>query len=677
MRDSRQPVKKSNPSDNNCKLAINMINAIKSSLIFRMLIIFLPAGLLLLGCAAYIGLNITPEAGLFHIGNLSEITAPQITPPHLLTAFNTLQEHQIKVIFLLLGVSLLGSWKLARTHIRNQRIETELRIGSIAFESEQPMVITDAYGIILKVNQIFSETTGYALKEVVGQPTRLFKSNRHNAEFYREMWVKINQTGTWQGEVWNKRKNGELYPNMLHIYAVKGQGDDITHYVGSYTDLTERKEAEEQIMNLAFYDPLTDLPNRRLLLDRLSSALAFSLRNSKDGALLFIDLDRFKILNDTLGHDSGDLLLQQAGLRLKTCVREVDTVARIGGDEFVVMLEDLHQQEAAKQTKFIAEKILTALSQPYQLGAHEFHCSASIGITLFSNAGKSLQEQLKQADIALYQAKNAGRNRLCFFDQSMQEAVNQRAELESELRLALKNKQFYLSYQAQLNSSGHVLGAEVLLRWTHPERGTILPAEFIPVAEESGLILEIGLWVLKAACEQLKRWQADSATRDLVLSINVSARQFSHPGFALQVQITLQEYDIIPERLKLELTEGMLLNNFDESIITMNTLRKIGVQFALDDFGTGYSSLQHLKRQPLAQIKIDQKFIHELATNSSDQAIVRTIIAMANGLGMEVIAEGVETEAQRTFLLQNGCTNYQGHLFGKPGTLSQFEAMLQ
>ena len=579
---------------------------------------------------------------------------------------------------------LLAVWFFAIRSARSwaaerREAEAELRIAAVAFESQESIMITDADTVILRVNQAFTEITGFTSEEAVGQTPRLLKSGHHNADFYRAMWETLQRTGTWQGEVWDRRKNGEVYPEWLTISAVKAGNGVVTHYVGAHVDMTEHKAAEESIKNLAFYDPLTDLPNRRLLMDRLQHTLASSARSGRKGAVLFIDLDNFKDINDTLGHDIGDLLLQQTAQRLESCLRESDTVARLGGDEFVVMLEDLseHALEAAAQTKTVGEKILATLGQPYQLAKHEYNSTPSIGATIFSDHGQSGEELLKQADIAMYQAKKAGRNTLRFFDPQMQDAINARATLESELRKALENHQFQLYYQIQVDSSHRPLGAEALIRWIHPLRGMVSPAQFIPLAEGTGLILPIGLWVLETACTQLKAWEQDALTRDLVLAVNVSAKQFHQADFVAQVQAAVQHHAINPMLLKLELTEGMLLENIEDTIATMNALKEIGVQFSLDDFGTGYSSLQYLKRLPLDQLKIDQSFVRDIVIDSSDKAIVSTIIAMAQSLDMDVIAEGVETEEQRQFLLDEGCTHYQGYLFGKPVPIEQFEALLK
>ena len=452
----------------------------------------------------------------------------------------------------------------------------------------------------------------------------------------------------------------------------------ILGYTYIHEQFIERTASEGKINHLAYYDQLTDLPNRLLLLDRLLQALASSARSGKYCALLFLDLDNFKNLNDTLGHDMGDILLKQATQRLKSCIREGDTVARLGGDEFVVMLLDLNEQsiESAAQTKAIGEKILAAIGQPYQLEKNYFRCTGSIGATVFKGHQQTQDELMKQADIAMYQAKKAGRNALRFFDWEMQESISARVALEDDLHNALKFHQFHLHYQIQVDKSGRPLGAEALIRWVHPVRGMIYPGQFIPLAEESGLILPLGQWVIEKACTQIKAWQQDARTRDLALAVNVSAKQFHQADFVNQVQAAVQHHAIPLGLLKLELTEGMLLENIELVISTMNSLNEIGVRFSLDDFGTGYSSLQYLKRLPLDQLKIDQSFVRDISTDSIDKTIVSAIIAMAQILNMDVIAEGVETEEQQQFLLNSGCVNFQGYLFGRPVPIDQFEAIL-
>ncbi len=573
---------------------------------------------------------------------------------------------------------IVGSVVTARDVTALKKAESELRISAIAFETQEGVLITDAQSMILRVNTAFTRITGYSADEVVGKTPRILSSGRQDAAFYEDMWESITRLGSWEGEIWNKRKNNEVYPEHLRITAVKNHEGIVKNYVATLTDITMSRDAAEEIQHLAFYDTLTGLPNRRLLLDRLKLALASSARTGKEGALLFLDLDNFKILNDTLGHDIGDLLLKQVARRIESSVREGDTVARLGGDEFVVMLEGLSDQtqEAAAQTESVGSKILAVLNHPYELASHEYKCTASIGVTLFRSHDTVLDELFKQADIAMYQAKKAGRNALRFYDPEMQSVINARVTLENDLHKAIEQQQFQLYYQVQVDSSRLPLGAEALIRWLHPEQGIVSPANFIPLAEETGLIIPIGLWVLDTACAQLKAWQLNTLTQDLTLSVNVSAKQFHEPTFVAEVQDAIKRHSIDPTMLKLEPTESILLENIDEAVATMNALKAFGVRFALDDFGTGFSSLQYLKKLPLNQLKIDQSFVRDLVLDANDQAIVRTIIAMAQSLNLEVIAEGVETEQQQLLLQGNGCNHYQGYLFGKPVPIEEFEADL-
>ena len=559
-----------------------------------------------------------------------------------------------------------------------KQAEAELRIAAVAFEAQEGMIVTDAKATILRVNDAFTRITGYAAEEVIGRNPRILQSGHQDRSFYTAMWESLNQQGAWSGEIWNKRKSGEIYPESLSITAVKDIEGNVTNYVASLTDITLSKTAAIEIQHLAFNDPLTNLPNRRFLLDRLKQELDSSTRTGRKGALLFLDLDNFKVLNDTMGHDTGDLLLKQVAERLTTCVRQCDTVARLGGDEFVVLLEELseHLLDAAAQADAIANKILTTLCQPYRLDGHVHSSSASIGVTLIDDHKLRIEDLLKQADIAMYQAKQEGRRTVRFFDQQMQENINARVKLEEELRHALSHNELLLYYQIQTHQD-QVIGAEALVRWQHPQRGLVPPIEFIGLAEETGLILPLGSWVLETACTQLKAWQGSSLTHDFVLSINVSARQFFQAGFIDQVNAAIQRHGINPGFLKLELTESMLLHDIEDTITTMTALKEIGVRFSLDDFGTGYSSLQYLKRLPLDQLKIDQSFVRDIDVDSRDQAVVRTIIAMAQSLELDVIAEGVETEEQKQRLLSKGCTHFQGYLFGKPMPIGEFEALLK
>ena len=556
-----------------------------------------------------------------------------------------------------------------------KQAEVNLLIAAAAFESQESMMITDAQGTIQRVNRAFTETTGYSAEEVVGQKANLLKSGRQDDDFYREMWTAIQSTGSWQGEIWDRRKNGEEYPKWLTISAVKADDGTVLHYIGSHFDISDRKKAEEKIHELAYFDQLTRLPNRTLLTDRLKQAMLASARSKQHGALVFIDLDNFKTLNDTLGHDQGDLLLKQAALRLTQCIREGDTVARLGGDEFLVLLSNLSTSEkrAAIEVEAIAEKMLAALKEKYHLNKVAFHCTASMGITLFKGRSSSVDNLMKQADLAMYKAKEAGRNALRFFDPHMELAVKERAALEEDLRRAIEDKQFLLHFQAQVSSDGRMTGAEVLARWQHPARGMVSPAEFIPLAETNGLILPLGNWVLETACAQLAKWANDPGTAHLSLAVNVSASQFRQADFVEQVQAALQAAGASPYLLKLELTESMLVDNVQDIIEKMYALKASGVSFSLDDFGTGYSSLSYLKKLPLDQLKIDQSFVRDVLIDPNDAAIAKTIVALAHSMGLGVIAEGVETAAQRDFLAVSGCHNYQGYFFSRPLPIHDFE----
>jgi diguanylate cyclase (GGDEF)-like protein/PAS domain S-box-containing protein len=469
--------------------------------------------------------------------------------------------------------------------------------------------------------------------------------------------------------------NGQLLWASISGEPLFDVDGTFTGYRGSGRDISARKAAEAEIERLAFYDSLTDLPNRRMLMDRLGRALVASQRNLHHGALLFIDLDNFKALNDTLGHHRGDMLLTQVAARLKECVRDVDTVARLGGDEFVVMLEELSADavEAAGQAELVARKVLYQLSQPYSLDNHQIHSSPSIGVTLFFQQQHSVEDLLKYADLAMYQAKGAGRATLRFFDPSMQAAASARVALEADLRQGLSRQEFALHYQRVVDEHGNTTGAEALLRWSHPERGSVSPAEFIPVAEQTGLILPLGQWVLEMACAQLVAWSTRPHTQKLSIAVNVSARQFKHPDFSTHILNLLRVSGANPYRLKLELTESLLLSDFDEVIAKMSELRSIGVSFSLDDFGTGYSSLSYLKLLPLDQLKIDQSFVRDVLTDSNDAAIARTILNLARSLDLGVVAEGVETAGQRDFLLRHGCKAFQGYFFGRPGPIDALE----
>ncbi|MBU1777933.1 MAG: EAL domain-containing protein, partial [Gammaproteobacteria bacterium] len=555
--------------------------------------------------------------------------------------------------------------------------EEELRIAAVAFSSQSGMVITDAQAHIVRVNPAFTRLTGYSEAEVIGKKPALLRSGRHDEMFYQRMWSALLGKGYWQGEIWNKRKNGQVYAEMLTITAINDPDGCPTHFVGSFTDITESKMAEAEIHRLAYYDALTTLPNRRLLQDRLSQAIAATARSGLYGAIFFIDLDNFKTLNDTRGHDVGDLLLLEVAQRLCAMVREGDTVARLGGDEFVVLLEDIGTDpgEAAALAKQVGDKMREAIDRPFLLNGYEYLCKLSIGVSLF-HAQDTVENLLKHADLALYQAKNAGRNTLRFFDPAMQAALEKRNAMETELQQALKQNQLVLYYQPQVDAARRVVSVEALLRWQPPQRGLLLPDEFIGVAEDTGLILPVGKWVLETACAQLKKWEMDERSKSMQIAVNVSSRQFRQADFVGQVQGVLARSGVDPACLKLELTESLVLEDVDESIAKMNAIKQLGVHFSMDDFGTGYSSLSYLAQLPIAQLKIDRSFICNLPGKSNDELITRTIISMANGLAMHVIAEGVETEAQREFLAAHGCNAYQGYLFSRPLPVSELEAQL-
>jgi len=559
-----------------------------------------------------------------------------------------------------------------------KRNEEALRIAAIAFESQEGIMVSTPDGVIIKVNQAFTTLTGYSAAEAIGKTPHLLSSGQHNKAFYQSMWSTLQQTGYWQGEIWNRRKNGHIFAEWLTISQVTAPDGRVSHYVGTFSDITANEKAAAEIHRLAYYDLLTQLPNRRLLEDRLGQALASASRNKQKGAILFLDLDNFKVINDTCGHAVGDLLLVEVARRLLQVVRKGDTVARLGGDEFVVLLEDLSAdtQQTTVLIEQIGAKILTELARPYLFEGYEFHCTASIGASVYSERDETSEALLGHADIAMYHSKKAGRNALSFFDPAMQAAVSLRAALEKDLRHALEQRQFLLHFQSQVCHDGKIIGAEVLLRWHHPVRGMVSPLDFIPLAEDTGLILPIGQWVLDTACRQLKLWECDAATSHLQLAVNVSARQFRQADFVELVKQTIARHAIKPALLKLELTESLVLDDVDDTITKMTRLKEIGLRFSMDDFGTGYSSLAYLTRLPLDQLKIDQSFVRNMDVKPRNAVIVQTIIGMANNLGMEVIAEGVESEAQRHYLELQGCPCCQGYLFSKPVPIEQFETLL-
>jgi diguanylate cyclase (GGDEF)-like protein/PAS domain S-box-containing protein len=558
------------------------------------------------------------------------------------------------------------------------RQESELRVAAAAFESQLAMLITDARASILRVNQAGQRLTGYAVAELLGQHPRMLLPLRVRAETEARWFSSVAADQSWEGECPILDREGREVPALVSVAAVRSSDGTVSHIIYTATDITERKRAEDEIRQLAFFDPLTRLPNRRLLLDRMGHALVTGARSGLSGAILFLDLDKFKTLNDTRGHAVGDQLLACVGERLRQSVRECDTVARLGGDEFVILLEGLEADPvgAADQVGHITAKIQLALNQAYLLDGEEHHSSPSMGVAMFRGQDAGADELLRQADLAMYQAKAAGRNTVRFFDPGMQAAVTAHARLEADLRLALTLNQFELHHQTQVDAAGQVTGTEALLRWRHPARGMVSPADFIPMAEESGLILPLGQWVLATAVETLQRWALQPALAGLTIAVNISARQFHSPQFVPEVLALLDRPGLDPQRLKLELTESLLLENVDAVIAKMHALKARGVSFSLDDFGTGYSSLAYLKRLPLQQLKIDQSFVRDIFEDENDVAIVRAIVTLGQSLGLQVIAEGVETVGQHQFLAGIGCEAFQGYLFARPQPVQSVEQRL-
>ncbi|KAF0205126.1 MAG: diguanylate cyclase/phosphodiesterase with PAS/PAC [Gallionellaceae bacterium] len=561
---------------------------------------------------------------------------------------------------------------------RRKQHEDALRIAAATFETQDAIVITDTLGNIVRVNRAFSDITGYSAKEVLGKNPRIMSSGRHDRSFYIEMWQRLLRTGNWAGEIYDRRKSGEVYPKWMTITAVKNEQQETTHYVAIFSDITARKRIEEEIHNLAFYDALTKLPNRRLFLERFRTALTASARRNDYGSVLFIDLDRFKSLNDTFGHDYGDLLLIEVGARIKSCVREMDTVARFGGDEFVVLIESSGSDpnDATRKISLVAEKVREALARPYDLKGHEHHSSPSIGICLYHGNDDTLEALIEHADMAMYQAKNSGRNAVRFFDPIMQKNAATHDALENDLHYAIELQQMHLHYQIQVDSNNRPQGAEAFLRWKHPEQGMFMPGQFLPIAEESDVIIKISRWVLQSACRQLALWGRDAKTRNLTLTINISAKHFGQPDFVSEVTDILKIHQANPTRLKLELSEKLVLTEVNSTVDKIRALRNLGVKVAMDNFNTVYSSLSFIKELSSDQLKIHQEFVQGLTTESGDTRLVQTLIDLAKSLELDIFAEGVETEAQRTFLEKHDCNLYQGYLFGKPMSIEEFDAVI-
>ncbi len=551
---------------------------------------------------------------------------------------------------------------------KQKQAEEQLRLAAITFESQQGIMITDKNFNILQVNKAFTEITGFSQEKVLGKNPRILASGRHDKAYFQDFWKQLTTDGRFEGEVWNRRENGEIYPEWQTITAVKndkGRGEPLC--MPFSLTLPRKKRQRAKFIHMAFYDPLTNLPNRRLLLDRFDQELAIAKRHEQFGAVIFLDLDHFKLLNDSQGHLVGDELLIQVANRLVSVLREEDTPARLGGDEFVVLLHANSESltTVADHALIVAEKIKEILNKPFMLNQYQHQISPSMGITLFPDNDESPEVILQQADTAMYRSKASGRNAISFFHPSMQEAADLRLNLEQDLRAAIEHGRFILCYQPQVDSSGIVLGAEALIRWERLDKGILLPMDFIPVAEESSLILAIGRWVLLEACNQIKAWQ-DAGVNPPHVSVNVSSRQFRQQDFVEQVKHAIDSSGIAAHLLGIELTESVMIADINDTVIKMKALKALGISIAVDDFGTGCSSLMYLKQLPIDTLKIDQGFVRDILTDASDAVIVETIISMAQHLNLHVIAEGVETAEQLAFLKLQGCSVFQGYYFSHP-----------
>ncbi|MBU1978037.1 MAG: EAL domain-containing protein, partial [Gammaproteobacteria bacterium] len=556
-----------------------------------------------------------------------------------------------------------------------KRVEDKLRLSAAVFENtSEGVLITDSNSRIVSINKGFTEITGYSHEEMIGETPNLLKSGRHDEDFFAAMWSTIRETGRWQGEIWNRRKNGDIYPEWLNISEVKDERGRTINYVGVFSDISAMKESESKLDHLAHHDPLTGLPNRLLMSMRMEHSLTHARRNSSLLAVLFLDLDHFKNINDTLGHPIGDLLLQEVAHRLTGCVREDDTVSRLGGDEFTILLEDLHDSRFVSD---VAQKIIATLVDRFVLQGHEVFITCSIGISLFPSDGDNVTTLLKNADSALYRAKDQGRNNYQYYTEELTTRAMERLSMENNLRHALERNELILHYQPQVDLySGRIIGMEALVRWQHPEIGLIAPGNFIPLAEETGLIIPIGEWVLRTACARLQAW-IDEGFPKVRMAVNLSSRQFNQKDLAEVVARALQDTGLDPNCLELELTESLIMQDAEAAIVVLHKIKALGVQFSIDDFGTGYSSLSYLKRFPIDRIKIDQSFVRNITTDPEDAAVSQAIISLSHSLNMKTVAEGVETFEQQEFLRSRQCDEIQGFYFSRPVPEQEMEQLLK
>lgn len=535
--------------------------------------------------------------------------------------------------------------------------------------SREAILVTDKDANILSVNPMFTELTGYTAEEVIGKNPRILASGRHDESFYRLMWQKINLEKHWHGEVWDRRKNGEIYPKWLTISVVEDGENQVENYIGTFTDITNQKATIDKINFLAHHDPLTKLPNRTLLRDRFEQAAALTTRNNHQMAMMFIDLDNFKEINDVLGHVIGDGLLIEISKKLKECIRESDTLSRMGGDEFVILLPNLTNQNVVQ---LIAEKILMTLAHGIDVEGNLLHTGCSIGISMFPEEGEDFDTLLKKSDTAMYHAKSGGRNTYRYFTTQMNVDAVARMNMQQQLRNALNEGEFELHYQPQYSIvTGKTIGAEALLRWHNKEMGEIPPDRFIPIAEETGLIVPIGNWVINEVCRQIHEWDLKGYPQ-MVVAINLSAVQFKRSDLLRELLCAVNKHSISAGRIELELTESILVHDTEEAIRVMAVLNNQGFKLSIDDFGTGYSSLSYLKHFMIHKLKIDQSFVKNIANDKNDKAIVRSIIDMAHSLGHQVIAEGVETSEQYKILANEGCDEFQGYWIGRPAPANHF-----
>jgi len=562
---------------------------------------------------------------------------------------------------------------------KEKMAEEQLRIAAASFETHEAIMITDKEANIIRVNKAFSDVTGYSADEVIGQNPRMMSSGRHDRDFYLKMWQRLLHEGHWSGEIYDRRKNGQVYPKWATISAVKDPQQEVSHYVAIFSDITERKLIEQEIHNLAFYDTLTKLPNRRLFLDRFKSALIASERRKDFGAIMFIDLDRFKILNDSLGHEYGDLLLIEVGVRIKSCIREMDTAARFGGDEFVVLLEGLGVEEplVTQHVALVAEKIRIALSQPYQLKGHEHLSSPSIGVNIFSGNKESIDMLLEHADMAMYQAKTSGRNTVKFFDPIMQKNITNHDMLKLDLEHAIALKQLQLYYQLQVDNDNQPIGAEAFLRWEHPQHGILTPDRFIAIAEETDIMISIDRWVLITGCQQLSLWQKDHSMKQLKLTINISSAYLESKDFVDEVKSTLKENNIKASLFKIELPEQLILSSNNSCIDKIMQLKNMGMDVSMDNLATLYSSISFMQQLSSHQLKVHKEFVQNIDVKDGDTQLIKTIVKLAKSLNLEVIAEGVETKEQLEFLQGQDCHSFQGYLFSKPVTITEFNSLMK